>query len=317
MSRNNYEVAANKFATSLDLKKQALVYKPNDAKITAELAAIISWNAESILKSGSLLSAMKLYRDEEGLLRGIPNPDTSTQNKLGLSLMRQALLSVALGDRAAAANALKGAAKIAQDLTIKDPSNQTWQSRLMQAQGRLLEIELTPENAKENLQRLEEICKRMAELRDRDPKNTFLSYQTVKFELGRSAFLLALGRAEEALANTDAAVARLAQLFAETKNDNILKAFLAEGLLIRADITRQIKNDQAARPFCQKSAEVLIDVNTATNEHSLLASAVKTNLCLGNVEVAKPYIAKLQRMGYRETRYLHFVTTHSMLKGKL
>lgn len=317
MARNNYELAAKKFASSLDLKRQALKLRPGDAKITTELAATISWSAESTLKSGFPIEAMRLYREEDALLRSIANPNTTINNKLALSLMRQALLGVVLGDRASAIQALHDAEKIIDTLTTKDPSNRVWQALQQQARGRLAELEMSPENAKVTRARLEDVCQKMAALRDLDPKNRFLSYQTVKFELGRTWFLLAANQDQEALHNTDAAIAQLERLRENAKKDNVLTGFLAEGLLLRADITRKISGDESALPYCRRTSSLLQEVISTTNEHALLAAAVRANLCLGNLAEATPYIAKLQRMGYREARYQHFVSTHPLLKGKL
>ncbi len=317
MSRNDYEPAARKFKTSIDLKRQALKLKPDNVKITTELASTISWDAESTLKSGALIPAMELYQEEEKILRSIPNPNSAVNNKLAFSLMRQALLSVALGDRTTAIRSLRDAEQIIASLTTKDPSNRNWQAQLLQAQGRLAELEMSPENAKAALPGFNEICRKMAELRDLDPKSTFLSYQTVKFELGRTAFLLASGRAADAQANADSALDRLEQLRKGAKHDNVLLGFFAEGLLVRADIARSMSGQDSARIYCRKAAEILQETRTTTNEHALLASAVKADLCLGDVSNAVPNISKLQRMGYREARYQQLVSNHPLLKGKL
>ncbi|WP_342116191.1 nSTAND1 domain-containing NTPase [Pseudoduganella sp. OTU4001] len=316
MSRNEYQLAAKKFDASLDLNRKALKLKPDDMKIQAELAGTVSWSAESTLKTGALQSAMRLYKEEERLLRSIPNPSAGDNNKLALSLMRQSLLNVALGAKADAIQSLREAAKIAQGLAAKDPSNRGWQARVLQTEGRLIELELSPENAALALERLNEVCRKMSELRALNPKDTFLSYQTVKFELSRTAVLFATGRDADALANTDAALVQLERLHESARKDNVLIGFLADGLLTRADITRKQTGDASALPYCQRAQDLLKDVIANTNEHSLLASAAKANLCLGDLTAAAPHLTKLQRMGYREARYQNFVSSHPLLKGR-
>jgi len=317
MARNEYALAAKRFTSSLELKRQALELKPRDPKITTELAVTVSWGAESTLKSGSLMTAMKLYREEEMLLRSIPDPNTNISDKITLSLMRQALLNVALGQRTEAIQALQKAESIARSLTLTDPSNRVWQSRVLQSQGRLTEIEATPANANSMLVRLDDICKKMAELRDLDPTSKFLAYQTVKFELGRTALFMASGRYAEALTNTDTALSQLRALKEKAKKDNVLIAFLADALLTRADVTRKLANEESAITFCNQAALVLRDVTQETNDHALLASMVKTNICLGNITAATSQIAKLQRMGYAEAKYQQLISTHPLTKGKL
>ena len=317
MARGDYALAAKKFTSSINLKRQALKFKPNNPRFITELAVTTSWSAESTLKSGDLTTAMRLYQEEESLLRSIPSPDATISDKLALSLMRQALLDIAIGQRSEAVQPLRDAERITRALVARDPDNRLWQSHLLQAQGRLAEAEMTPENAKVILVRLDEIIKRMAELRDHDVKNKFLSYQTAKFVLGRTAFLLAYGKDAEALANTDAALTQLKALQENEKQDKILAAFIAEALLLRAEITRKLSGEEPAQPYCSQTVQLLENFIANTNDHTLLAPAAKANLCLGNVTAAMPIISKLQHMGYREARYQQIVLTHPLMKGRL
>jgi tetratricopeptide (TPR) repeat protein len=317
MAHNDFEHAAKEFTSSLQLKQQALKLKPGDAKIMAELASSISWSAESTLKLGSIPAAMKLLREEEALLRSIPEPSTSINYKLALSLMRQSSLSAALGERVDAVRALQDAEKIAKGLTEKDPSNNQWQSRLLQSQGRLIELELSSANVSEKLAELDEILRKLSKLHDLDPTNTFLSYLAVKFKLVRTGYLVEAKRDTEALASTDLALAEMEPLYQKAKNDNVILGFFAEGLLIRADLTRNVSGEEAARSFCRRAAGLLQEVTTSTYDHILLASAVKASLCIGDGVSAKVNNAKLQRMGYRDSRYLNFISTHPLMKGKL
>lgn len=317
MTRGSYVTASSEFARALDLKKRALQQRPGDSKITTDLANSISWLAESTLKSGNPNSAMKLYRDEETLLRQVHTQDANWSSRLALSLMRQGLLSVAFGDRQGAVRELHDAEQIMQGLVEKDPTNRIWQSRLLQAQGRLAEVQLTSENAKSTLVRLQEICEKFRELSAMDSKNTFLAYQTVKFELGRTTVLLALGRVNDALQNSDSTLSKLENLHNKAKGDSILLAFLAEGMMSRADLAQHLGDRETEQRFCKKTSELLSRAPGASTDLSLLALQVRSNLCLGAATVAITQIGKLRGMGYREARYQQLISTHPLLKGKL
>ena len=317
MKRSAYSTAENEFTRSLALKRKVVNHgKANDA-VTSQLAVTVSWLAESTLKSGNPVAAMKLYKEEESLLRGVKSSNAGIQSKIVASLMRQGLLAVALGEKQEAILALQGAEKIAQELVLKDPSNRTWQIRLLTTKGRIAEAGLNFSNAKQSLDQLQSVCEKMAELLAQDPKNTSLAYQTVKFELGRTAMLSMAGRNREAIANTDAALAKLTQLRLKASQDKTLLTFLTEGLMMRAELTKKQEDDDAALSYCNQALELLRGPTQTTNEFGLLALRVRADLCLGNANFVTPTITKLKDMGYRDERYLQFISTHPLLKGKL
>ncbi|HEY0585232.1 MAG TPA: winged helix-turn-helix domain-containing protein [Pseudoduganella sp.] len=317
LTRGNYANASREFEQALELKKRALAQKPYDSKITADLANSIAWLAEATLKSGNPLSAMKLYRDEDALLRRVYTQDAKWSDRLALSLMRQGLLHVAFGEKREAVRVLLNAEQIMHDLLSKDPANRIWQSRLLQAQGRLAEVQLTRDNAAQTLARLQEVIEKLAELSAMDPKNTFLAYQTVKFELGRTAILQSIGRSKEALQNSEHTLSKLEQLYAKAKNDRVLLAFFAESMISRAELALQQNDNETEKRLCERTSELLNQSPGAATELSLLALQVRTNLCLGRVIPALSQIGKLKEMGYREARYQQMISTHHLLKGKL
>lgn len=317
MTRASYAIASAEFAKALELKKKALQQRPEDSKITTDLANSIAWLAESTLKSGNPVSAMKLYREEEALLRRVHAQDANWSSRLALSLMRQGLLSVAFGNRQDAVRVLRDAEQIMQALVAKDPSNRIWQSRLLQAQGRLTEIQLAPDNAKSTLGRLQEICEKFTELSAMDPKNTFLAYQTVKFELGRTFVLQTLGRNDDARSNAENALSKLENLHRNAKSDSILLSFLAEGLMSRADLAKQLGDNGTERRLCERTSELLSKAPGSSTDLSLLAFQVRSDLCLGDVSNAVIRIGKLKGMGYNEARFQQFISSHPLLKGKL
>jgi len=316
MDRADYASASKQFTQSLELKRRAASQRKPDAKMTMELATTVAWYAESTLKSGNPSAAMDLYKQEEALLRSIQASDTGSQSKLALSLMRQALLSVALGQRNEAALALQEAVQISETLASKDPQNSTWQARLLQAQGRLAEVQLQPENARQILSRLQAIYEKVAALSASEPGNTFLTYLSVRFELARTNALMALGHTREAIANTDTTLAKLDELHAKTPKDKALLPFLSDGLLVRAELTRKFDGDAEAKPYCKRTLELLQSLASTTDDYSLLAAYVKASLCLGDLAGASAQIAKLKQMGYREERYLQYISTNPLLKGK-
>lgn len=317
MRQANYASATSIFNQALELNKAALSKKPGDPLITADLAGANSWSAESLLKSGYPQDAMKLYREEEALLRSVNQENATSASKLTLSLMRQGLLYIAFGNRAEAVRVLQEAQQIMAVLVAKDPTNETWRGRLLQAQGRLAEAQLTQENVKKSLAQLQEVCEKLAEMQNRDPNNSFLAYQSVKFELGRTTMLQAMGQEKEALQNAEQALIKLEALYQKTPKDNILLAFLAEGLMLRAELEQKLGNHKGSEPYCIRAKEILAAAPNAENDMSLLALQARSELCVGDSYAVINKVTRLRNMGYKEARFIQLISSHPLTKGKL
>lgn len=317
MKRAAYKIAKDEFEAALVLKQQAAAANPPDDSKKVELASAISWVAESHLKLGDPARAIKLYRDEESLLRTIRATDASALSRVALSLMRQALLAVAFGERKDAVKAVTEAESIMQNMASKDPSNRTWQSRLLQTKGRLIEVTMTSENAAESLAKLQDVAEQMEAMAAHDPKNTFLIYQTVKFGLMRTQILSWLGRENEAVQNTDKLLEKLEALHKNAPKDPTLLTFLVDAHLARADLTPRTAANGAPDSNCQMAQSLIETIDYRDSEYALLAAQVKAGLCLGKLSQVSSQMAKLKAMGYRDERYTRYISTHSLLKGKL
>jgi len=316
MSRSDYGVAAEAFNQSMELKKRALQKDSGNKKVIAETAGTISWRAESLLKQGNPTAAMALYREEEALLRSVYTDDANSASLLAVSLMRQALLHIAFGDRATATHTLRDAERILETLVAKDPANDVWRSWLLQAQGRLAEAQLTKENASAMYQHLQSTLEKLNALSARDPKNAFLAYLIVKFELGRTYMLQMLGKDEEAYKNSVAVLRTLEGMQKKAQRDSILLAFLAEATLATADLAQQLEGGKAAQPYCQKVSDMLVDVRNVENSFALLSFQVRSDLCLGTTNGLSKKLMRLKAMGFREARFTQYISTHPLTKGK-
>lgn len=317
MTRSNYILAKESFSKSLSLKRDAAAKSPpNDSK-KIELASAVSWVAESSLKTGDPATAMRLYKEEEALLRSINAANASATSRVALSLMRQASLSVATGERGHAVHSLEDAESIMQSMATKDPSNRTWQSRLLQAQGRLAEARATLTNANEALGQLQNVREKLSALSSQDPRNVFLTYLLLKFELGRTTLLMMAGRQTDAARSTETTLTRLEEMFAKAPNDHTLRSILIDALLTKSELARQAGDSNAALPSCQRANDLLTKADLETGDYAMLVAKAKSDLCLGNRNEALTYITKLKDMGYREERFTQLISTHPLLKGKL
>lgn len=316
-SRSDYAHAKIEFGKSLELKRKAAEIAAPDEKKKVELANAISWVAENTLKLGDMATAMKLYREEEELLSTIPTANTNARNSLAASLMRRAHLSVAFGERQQAVRALMEAVSIMQSLVSKDSSNRFWQARLLQAQGRLAEVQLSSENAKQTIEQLQLISKQLIPLIEHDPKNTLLSNLSVRFEMVRANAIATLGHEKGAAEVMDSALTRLRELRERSPQDKALVTLAVEAELGRADLARSTSDENTAFPYCRRANEFLKSLDSNADDYTLLAFKVRSAACLGKMEEVSPLIEKLKQMGYREERYVHLFSTHQSLKGNL
>jgi len=57
-------------------------------------------------------------------------------------------------------------------------------------------------------------------------------------------------------------------------------------------------------------------VSGIPNDFSLLALDVRSALCMGNTVGLHQKIDRLKEMGYREARFMQYVSSNPLLKGK-
>jgi len=316
MKRNRYSEASKEFDLSLKLKERVQKQKPEKPALQADLANGYSWLAESKLKLGQLNEAMSLYREEEGLLRPTETKDAHSASRLSLSLMRQGLLYAALGQRNEALAKLRDAEIVLQKLVDTDPTNRQWQARLYAAKGRQIELFDTIDRPAETLLQLQTICEKMVNLSALDPKNTTLAFQTIKFQQARTPLLQKLGRTDDALRNLESAITALESQYDKAKEDSSAVTILAEALLARADFAKRAGVDLRALEYCQRARNVLAPLSSESNDYSVLALQVRTNICIGEDKLVADQMRQLEKMGYREARYIQYITTHPSMKGK-
>jgi hypothetical protein len=63
---------------------------------------------------------------------------------------------------------------------------------------------------------------------------------------------------------------------------------------------------------CSKAAAVLPTEARKQTDHRVLEPWVRSQLCLGNHDVAETAIAELARMGYRDASYLNYINNHNL-----
>ncbi|MYN04888.1 AAA family ATPase [Pseudoduganella sp. DS3] len=315
MTRSDYQRAKEAFTKSLSLQRQAAEAVAPDDKKKSELANTLSWIAETSLKSGEPATAMKFYREEQELLMTVQASNARAKNMLAASLMRQATLSTSFGERVDAQRALAEAVQIMNALSEKDPTNRMWQQFQLQAKGRLAEARLNSNNTAEILNELNEVCTKITKMMSADTKNIWLANLSAKFDLARAQMLIALNRRDDAFQLLEQVIERVEVLHTSATKDMSLLSTYVDSILTKADIVRHTSGPSSALSLCKRSFAALDVVDPNTNDYTLLALSVRTNLCLGNSETVNAHLSKLKKMGYRDERFRQLISTNPLIKG--
>jgi hypothetical protein len=314
LRRSQFSLAAAQFEESRLLKLKALEKRPKDNGLIVDLANSISWQAESRLKLGQLDDAMALYKEEEKLLRPVHEGNSTWTFRLTLSLMRQATVQWVTGKAADAFESLRQAEKFLQKIVVQEPGNARWLARLYFTQARQIELLDESVTANEKYGRLKILCDKMAELVSADSKNVSLAQQAAKFGTTLALLQMQTGKREEATRNLDANIAILEKHNAAAK-DTTPALYLAEALLTRADLATSSNDQKGSHEACQRAIEVLAGPTASSTDFALLALQVRANVCLGNSAKVSEHIKMLAKMGYKDPRYLRYISLHPQQKG--
>jgi DNA-binding winged helix-turn-helix (wHTH) protein/tetratricopeptide (TPR) repeat protein len=306
MRLSNFSKAAKEFDNSRSLKLRALEKRPDSQSLSVDLANSYSWLAESRLKLGELSQAMQLYQEEEKLLRRVHEGNATWTYRLSLSLVRQATVQLARGDNAAAINSYAQAERLLQKIVNQDPSNRAWVSRLYLTQARQIEL-VDDDKSLDRFDRLRELCDKLLAMVAKDPKNATLAQQTLKLQHSLAMLLAEKGRQGEALTLLNAVIDALEQHHRAAK-DTTATNYLSEALLTRAELERNSKKLAASQADCARAAQILSAPDKT--DFALIALQVRANFCAGTADQVAQQVKSLEKMGFREVRYLRSINTH-------
>jgi tetratricopeptide (TPR) repeat protein len=311
MKLRDYDVAAQAFGTSLQLKLRAQEKRPNDEKLKGDLANSYSWLAESKVKLGRLDDAMALNQEEASILRPIHSKNSAWTNRLALSLWRQGILNSARGQTKDAVANLQSAVALFEKLVTLEPESRQWQTRLYMARLRLIETQHDQGNSADKLDQLQEIYSKMKALGEKEPNNGKLSAQIAKLQQAQVPLLVALKRQGEALQLLDTALSSFERLYRANLRDETLIAYYVEALLERGEM-QGIESSE----YCGKAAHMLEPFLAGASDYSMLALDVRARICQGNFQSTLASQEKLAQMSYRDPLYLKSVSSHTTKKGK-
>jgi tetratricopeptide (TPR) repeat protein len=258
---------------------------------------------------------MKLYQEEEKALRPIHTGNATWTYRLAMTLMRQSILQQVWGNLSSAIETTRQAEELLQQVVKQNPTNQNWTARLYQSSVRELELQLPDQTSQKRLAELVELTNKIEALSLGDAKNSTLAYLYSKSVLAQVPYLAHIGQREQANEKLNSVVEKLQKMHDGRENDAIYASTMAELLLARAELFTVQSKHEIALNDCELAASILSVPAKNTADFTLLALQVRAHVCLGTSDTVKTQIALLEQMGYKENRYLQYISNHQRKKG--
>jgi tetratricopeptide (TPR) repeat protein len=307
-------------AESIALKEKALIKKPQDRTLAADLSNSLSWLGTTEEALGRLDDAMKLYARELVIVEQLHKaaPDAALWSyKMAISLHRRSKLRMALGQDSAALADLEQAEALMRAAVAREPNHRAWQAALSTLRLDRAHIMLhDPHDAARALTLLLALRQDTKSLAELDPKAadwvrlSELTNQTIGMALVR------LGRFADARDILDKSIQRLQGLYAANPADKRVPTDLAQGLLIQADLLAHAGKPDDALANCGKAAELIPEATRRSGDPRVLNLWTRSQLCLGNRAAAKAAMAQLAHMGYQEASYVEYIHNHNLKENE-
>ncbi|MGB8843551.1 MAG: winged helix-turn-helix domain-containing protein [Aliidongia sp.] len=306
--------AAANFEQSIALKRHALQRRPEDRSLTAELANSLSWLANAEAEQGHLETAAELYDQQRDTLEALRRvePDAAVWSyRLALANKLKGTLLAAIGRATDAQADLDQAAEQIEESLRREPDNRLWQSERVAIRLQTARISLALRRSADAVSAVAAARTEIDQAIRLNPTDEILPWQLAETHLLRATALLQQGKLDEA--EKDAGQSEdLAGYFSDRDKKAKFKViFLANILLVRAEIDQQRGAWDAAKRSCLEAADILRAVARSSNDFQLLDPWVRATSCGGDRQSAAGGIATLERMGYRDIDYLRFLSTET------
>lgn len=305
--------AAEEFSLSVEFKRKANEQKPDDKQLVADLADSLSWLANTEMQLGNLTRAEVLYSQQLELLQKLhkSNPnDTVWGTELAGAWSRQSELKQALGNIAASHEAAKQAHKLHKESAEKDATNRNWQRLLYLAELRLFDTQPQQLSPSESIARLNKLQDGLLELARVEPTKVNLQVSVAVIQHRKAAIFLQNHQYHLAQDQLQPAVTNLRGLYNESPNDQIIRNAWIEALLLHADL--HVDTPKTRDENCKNVQKILQPFEKNSEDFQVLAPSVKAYTCLNQIEKAQAMMRTLEKISYRDPKYLQYISTHPL-----
>jgi DNA-binding winged helix-turn-helix (wHTH) protein/tetratricopeptide (TPR) repeat protein len=309
LRQGKLELAASSFTTSVQLKELALSKRKND-ELSTGLANSISGLAAVKVKLGRLLEAYDLYNQSEKLLRQMlsHSPDNAQWlSRLSNTLRFQGELSLAIGQPQQAINKYREAHLILTRLVQQDPSNQDWFYTMAENQFRIIKEESTSAGPTATLAKLDELTKIVSSIQTNEPQLAVAKALKAKINAQKGEALLLAKRDKEANIRFDEATLEFERLLEKSNTDPLLIENYVNTLLGRARARGWREPD--SQNDCRQALQTIKSSNSDLHDFHFIAPSAIAHHCTGNNAEFAEEVSRLNKMAYRDERYLKIISS--------
>lgn len=311
--RGNEAGAIGDFQASIALKRKALLQRPADRDLQANLADSLSWLARAKQATGDLQGAVDLYDQQQReieALRSTAKGDALWTYRLAIAYHRKAYVLHDLGLDAQALEHYRTAQQLLNEVLHQEPGNRLWERFLLSTQVEMARIGLEQGLHTADLQQLGALRDKIASLIRLDPKHGATLLLAANAQHATALAFLQLGRYDEATRHIDEAKQQLAILTGRSAHEVEPLQAMANTLLTEAAIADLQGQRDAKTQACQKAVATLEGVATHSNNVGTLNPWVRAHVCLGKAQQVTEQKIWLNKIGYRQVAYLKFISTH-------
>ncbi|GAB3438733.1 winged helix-turn-helix domain-containing protein [Massilia solisilvae] len=318
LKRGDAVAAASDFAASIALKQRALLRRPSDKVLSAELANSLSWLASTRESLGALDDALKLYDKEvkvvSQLYESSPSDSLWAKNT-AVALQRRGWLKAMMGQTKEGEADLAQAEQLLSAVVIREPNHRVWKVLLAGVELNRLRLQLTHAGrlVLPALQTAVENASKLVVLSP-DSRESALALASAYQYIG--IVLLEVGRDEEARTVLSKSLERLQALFANNPGEVRYAGDLAQTMVLLSQAYAGLGNPVDAKRSCSSALDVLGQISVRS-DYRLLDPFVRAHLCLGNVSAAVAGHARLASIGYHEASYSRFFSSHQKMRESL
>ncbi|MQP64567.1 AAA family ATPase [Niveispirillum sp. SYP-B3756] len=309
-TRGASDVAATYFERSLSLKRRALIRRPNDRGLRAELADTLSWLGSVREAQGELRQALSLYEQEQVELRALrataPSEYSWTYDTV-TALHRYARLLDAMGRDAEADAAITEGQILGQLLVQHDPSNRIWQNAQLRINLVAGSMWVHRRPLETVLEMQQATAKKLAALSHENPTNFAVRQADIANNIYLGETLLRMGRAVQA---RDHLKKVLASVDRSMGSDSTFVSHVAIGMIFLSEAERALRNTQESNRICREIINLLHPlIAIDAKRFSVQDVWVRAHICLDETESVSDALAWMESIGYKRQGFIRYVSS--------
>ncbi|MFC4529033.1 TIR domain-containing protein [Dyella halodurans] len=303
-ARGRLDEASVQYKSALDLSRKLVAADPGKTEWALELGGAHNNLGKMALLHGDLVTAITEYGNDDAIETELAERDPKDNGQSDAMLTVRAILGRTLalaGDDETGMHHLQQAVQMATALVKLDPHNSGFQRDLAHYAQQLARLKRLNDDLPSAQALTAQSLSIYPELVRKNPDDTSLQRELAEAQTEQAAETLAVGQADAARAQVQAALHTLEPLLQQQPRDRstLLATLAAQALLAR------LSNDPAAAAQLQAAVVTAAQAQIrGQGDPRLLALQVEALLALGRKPEALPLIRQLWLSGYRDAALL-------------